>query len=53
MPYRTEKAVETMREVFNRRQRDWTETDEKMHQFAMETAISVELDQGTAAESPA
>jgi UDP-N-acetylglucosamine diphosphorylase/glucosamine-1-phosphate N-acetyltransferase len=41
-PYRMDKVTAAMKEVFNRRQRDWTETDETMNHFAMETAKSVE-----------
>jgi UDP-N-acetylglucosamine diphosphorylase/glucosamine-1-phosphate N-acetyltransferase len=41
-PYRMDKATAMMKEVFNRRQRPWTETDELMNRFAMETARDVE-----------
>ena len=44
-PYRMDKAAEAMKEVFNRRHRDWTDTDETMNQFALETAKVVEADQ--------
>jgi UDP-N-acetylglucosamine diphosphorylase / glucose-1-phosphate thymidylyltransferase / UDP-N-acetylgalactosamine diphosphorylase / glucosamine-1-phosphate N-acetyltransferase / galactosamine-1-phosphate N-acetyltransferase len=41
-PYRLDKAESAMKEVFNRRYREWTATDELMNQFVMETAKSVE-----------
>jgi UDP-N-acetylglucosamine diphosphorylase/glucosamine-1-phosphate N-acetyltransferase len=41
-PYRMDKAAAAMKEVFNRRQRDWTEADELMNQFVAETAKEVE-----------
>jgi hypothetical protein len=41
-PYRTDKATGMMQEVFNRRQRTWSETDDLMNRFALETAKAVE-----------
>jgi UDP-N-acetylglucosamine diphosphorylase/glucosamine-1-phosphate N-acetyltransferase len=42
VPYQMEKASAMMKEVFNRRQRPWTATDELMNRFALETAGTVE-----------
>jgi UDP-N-acetylglucosamine diphosphorylase/glucosamine-1-phosphate N-acetyltransferase len=43
-PYRMGKAAEMMKEVFNRRQRPWTATDEQMNQFALQMAREIEND---------
>jgi UDP-N-acetylglucosamine diphosphorylase/glucosamine-1-phosphate N-acetyltransferase len=43
-PYRPQRATDMMREVFNRRQRPWTETDDGMNEFAIQTARDVERD---------
>jgi UDP-N-acetylglucosamine diphosphorylase/glucosamine-1-phosphate N-acetyltransferase len=42
VPYQMDKANQMMSEVFNRRQRPWTSTDEAMNRFALETAKQVE-----------
>ena len=47
-PYRMGKAVEMMKEVFNRRQRPWTATDEQMNQFALQMAREIENDPNAA-----
>jgi UDP-N-acetylglucosamine diphosphorylase/glucosamine-1-phosphate N-acetyltransferase len=41
-PYRMDKANQVMAEVFNRRQRPWTSTDEAMNQFAFQIASEIE-----------
>jgi UDP-N-acetylglucosamine diphosphorylase/glucosamine-1-phosphate N-acetyltransferase len=41
-PYRMDKANQMMKEVFNRRQRPWTSTDEAMNEFTLEIAKEIE-----------
>ncbi len=41
-PYRMDKAIETMKSVFTRRNRGWTNADAVMNRFVAESAKSVE-----------
>jgi UDP-N-acetylglucosamine diphosphorylase/glucosamine-1-phosphate N-acetyltransferase len=41
-PYRLDKATEAMKQVFNRRHRQWTAADDEMNSFAADAARQVE-----------
>ena len=51
-PYRLDKVEAAMKEVFNRRHREWTATDELMNRFVMENAKMVETGGIPKPESP-